>query len=120
MEISRLRFLVIPALAVGALLYSLPKTQNRNHGTAPTESQSGHHNTAGGGILVDKTFKSYGECDAAARAIVEEMNDRGVRTALASRNTFAGSTVYKVYYPDATGQISCLDRRLVNEIIGQR
>jgi hypothetical protein len=46
--------------------------------------------------------------------------DSGVRTALASRNALAGSTVYKVYYPGATGRISCRDGRLVNEVIEQR
>ena len=120
MDNSRLRLLVLPALVVAALIYALPKTQNRNHVRAPAESSSGQFSTAGGGIPEDKTFESYGACDAAARAIAQELTDSGVRTALASRNSLAGSTVYKVYYPDATGQISCRDSRLVSEIIEQR
>lgn len=120
MQYSRLRFLIIPVLVLGALIYALPKTENRTHGAPTIQSQSGQRSPAGGRILADETFESYSACDAAARIAAQEMNDSGVRTALSSRNALAASTVYKVYYPDAAGQISCRHGRLVSEIFEQR
>ena len=120
MQYSRLRFLIIPVLALAALIYALPKTENRTHGASTTQSQSGQRSHAGGRILADETFESYSACDAAARIAAQELTDSGVRTALVSRNALAGSTVYKVYYPGTAGQISCRGGRLVSEIFEQR
>jgi hypothetical protein len=116
MQYSRLRFLILPVLVVGALVFALPRTEIRNNGATSAESQPGQRSR----ILADETFDSYKACDAAARVAAQELIDSGVRTALASRNALAGSTVYKVYYPGATGRISCRDGRLVNEVIEQR
>ncbi len=120
MQYSRLRFLIIPVLVLGALIYALPQTENRTDGGPAVQSQAGQRSPAGGRILLDETFESYSACDAAARIAAQELNDSGVRTALASRNALAGSTVYKVYYPDAAGQISCRGGRLFSEIFEQR
>lgn len=120
MQYSRLRFLIIPVLVFGALIYALPKTEDRNQGTQSGQSQAGQRSPAGGRIVLDETFESYSACDAAARVVAKELTGSGVRTALASRNALAGTTVYKVYYPDASGQLSCRQGRLVNEIVEQR
>jgi hypothetical protein len=112
----RLRFLILPALALGALLYALPRTENRNSTSATTEPVG--DGSGAGRILVEKTYESYAECDETAEAAAQELKGKGVRTALAARNAMAGSTLYKVYYPDgAVGRITCRGGRLVHEIL---
>ena len=113
---QRLRFLVVPALALAALLYVLPHADNRDPGTASTAP--GPSGSGSGRVLVEKSFDSFADCDETARAAALELKEKGVRTALAARNAMAGSTLYKVYYPDgAMGQITCRGGPLVHEIL---
>ena len=115
MSNHRLRFLVLPALAAGAFLYVLPHGDRQASPTATTESAP--QGPDSGRILVEKSFSSYSECDDTAKAAATELKEQGVRTALAARNAMAGSTLYKLYYPDGTtGQITCRGGELVHEI----
>lgn len=117
MRDAKVWFMVLAAIAVWVLLQQAPGTAERDGGTATTEPrQSG---AAIARVLEDRTFGSYSDCDHAAEVAVQDLKDKGVSVALASQSPMVESTVYKVYYRDATGQISCRGGRLVNEIVKQ-
>ncbi len=112
----RLRLLILPALALAALLYALPRATNRSPATSLTEADQ--RNPLTGQILVEKNFNSYEECDETAQAAASELKQKGLKTALAARNTAAERTLYKVYYPDgSTDQIICRGGQLVHEAL---
>jgi hypothetical protein len=116
MSNNRLRFLVVPALVLGALLYAIPRTDSR--GPATDTAEIGFTAGAASQVLVEKTYDSFQECDETAKAAAEELKSKGVRAALAARNAMAGKTLYRLYYPDSsTGQITCTGGRLVHEIL---
>lgn len=112
----RLRLLILPALALAALLYVLPRATNRGPETSSAEADQGGRVT--GQILVEKHFDNYEECDETAQAAAKELKQKGLKTALAARNTAAERTLYKVYYPDgSTDQIICRGGQLVHEAL---
>ncbi len=116
MSNQRLRFLVIPALVLGALLYTIPRTDNRTPVIETPDSELTGGSTSQ--VLVEKTYDSYEACDETAKAAAQELKSKGVRSALAARNAMAGTTLYRLYYPDSsTGQITCTGGRLVHEIL---
>ena len=56
----RLRLLIIPALALAALLYALPRATNRSPSASSTEADLRDRLT--GQILVENSFKNSEEC----------------------------------------------------------
>lgn len=114
MQDTRLWFIVLAAIAVWVFLKGVPNQDDPGRG--PTATEPRPLRATESRILEDKTFESYAECDDAAAAAAQELKDQGLSVALASKNALAGSTIYKVYYRGATGQISCRGGRLVNEI----
>ncbi len=117
MRDPKLWFIVLAAAAVWVYLRQAPIGDHRDGGRADS---SPHQTRAAGRVLEDKTFENYAECDSAAAVAVQDLKDKGVSVALASKGALAGSTVYKVYYEGATGQISCRGGRFLNEIIEEQ
>lgn len=114
MRNTRLWFIVLSAIAVWAFLQKAPKTEDRDRNTTTIEPVQPR--AATGQILEDMAFENYSECVYAAEVAVQDLKDKGVSVALVSNSPLAERTVYKVYYREATGQISCRGGRLVNEI----
>lgn len=111
---------IILLAAVVAWVYfrDAPRMQDRGQGASTTESAP--PKTKERRLLEDRTFGSYAECDDAAKLAVQEIKDQDVSVALSSKSVLTETTIYKVYYPDATGEISCRGERLVNEIIEEK
>ena len=118
MRDPKLWFIVLAAAAVWVYLRQAPIGDHQDSGRA--DSSPRQTRVAAGRVLEDKTFESYAECDSAAALAVQDLKDQGVSVALASKSALAGSTVYKVYYEGATGQISCRGGRFLNEIIEEQ
>jgi len=114
------KLLLVVSMAVGVWVYlnGAPRTDDQKQPTTTAEPR--RPAAATGRILEDKTFETYKECDTAAKAIVQELQDTGVSAALASQSPLVESTVYMVYYRGARGQISCRGGRLVNEILNEQ
>mgnify|MGYP001820970691 FL=1 len=110
----RLRLLIIPALALAALMYVLPRATDRDTASAEADRRG----SAANRILVEKTFANYEECDETAQAAALELKEKGLKTALTARNKTVQTTLYKVYYPDgSTDQIICRGEQLVHEAL---
>jgi len=115
MQTPKLFLIVLMAIAMWAYLHDASKKNDPGRGAVSTEA--GQPRMVKGQILEDRTFESYEACEEAAKAAVQDLKDKGVSAALASRTPLAESTVYMVYYRGARGQISCRGERLVNEIL---
>lgn len=115
MHTPKLFLVVLMAIAMWAYLHEASK--KNDPGRSATSTEISEDRRVKGQILEDKTFETYKECDDAAKAAVQDLKDKGVSAALASRSPLAESTVYMVYYVGARGQISCRGGRLVNEIL---
>jgi hypothetical protein len=110
--------MVVAAAAYWVYLHGKSRTDNRDRGAVTTETANAP--TSARRLLEDRTYGSYGECDEAAERMVKDLKDQGISVALASRSTLTKSTVYKVYYRDATGQVSCRGERLISDIVEER
>lgn len=118
MHTPKLFLVVLMAIAMWAYLYEASRKNDPDRAAVTTEL--GQNRPVKGQILEDKTFETYQECEEAAKAAVQDLKDKGVSAALASRTPLAESTVYMVYYRGARGQISCRGGRLVNEIVEEQ
>ncbi|KPK60223.1 MAG: hypothetical protein AMJ59_07200 [Gammaproteobacteria bacterium SG8_31] len=118
MRDTRLWIIVLAVIAVWAYLREAPKTDDRDRGATLIESRES--GASKGRILEEKTYENYAECDDAATVAAQDLKDQGASVALVSKGPLAESTIYKVYYREATGQISCRGGRFVNEIIDER
>lgn len=110
--------MVVAAAAYWVYLHGKSRTDNRDRGAVTTETADAQ--TSARRLLEDRTYGSYGECDEAAERMVKDLKDQGVSVALASRSTLTQSTTYKVYYQEATGQVSCRGERLISDIVEER
>lgn len=118
MRDPKLWFIVLAAVAAWVYLRQAPIANYRDGSTTTAAPRQAREAT--GRVLEDTTFENYAECDAAASLAVQDLKDKGVSVALASKSALAGSTVYKVYYQGATGQISCQGERFLNEIVEEQ
>lgn len=113
---TRLWFFILAAIAVLVFFRMTPEREERSGDPALDEPRRPHTTTR---IVADRAFGSYADCDDAAEAAVQDLKDEGISVALASRSVLTEITIYKVYYPGATGQVTCRGARLIHEITEQ-